>query len=228
VDPKNSDLKDNYNILYGTIPLLWADSKGYGWNRNRSRFIQTIRNVCHFQQRVAFSELLSHQILNKNSTLQYSRFKNGAETFVSFSEQPISHKIGENLVTLAPRGFYVTAPGFLQTKTVDESGIVTKIVTDSLDSVTTDTYRKVGAVSTKGTITAFKVADNHWRILAETPTAESEIDLKELLKIKKIKPYSLTLLDENGNSIKTIVNKSEEKSLKIPSGDGIRIFDLTW
>jgi hypothetical protein len=86
----------------------------------------------------------------------------------------------------------------------------------------------VGAVSTKGNITAFKVADNHWRILAETPTSESVIDLKELLKIKKIKPYSLTLLDENGKSIKTIVNKSEEKSLKIPSGDGIRIFDLTW
>jgi hypothetical protein len=228
VDPKNSDLKDNYNILYGTMPLLWADTKGYGWNRNRSRFIQTIRNVCHFQQRVAFSELLAHQSLNKNSTLQYSRFKNGAEAYVSFSDQPISHKIGKNLVTLAPRGFYVTAPGFLQTKTVDESGIVTKIVTDSLYSVTTDTYRKVGAVSTKGNITAFKVADNHWRILAETPTSESVIDLKELLKIKKIKPYSLTLLDENGKSIKTIVNKSEEKSLKIPSGDGIRIFDLTW
>jgi hypothetical protein len=122
----------------------------------------------------------------------------------------------------------VTAPGFLQTKTIDQSGVVTKIVSDSLYAVTTDTYRKVGAVSTKGIITAFKVADNHWRIIAETPTSESAIDLKELLNVKKIKPYSLTLLDENGNNIKTIVNISEEKSLKILSGDGIRIFDLKW
>jgi hypothetical protein len=67
VDPKNSDLKDNYNILYGTMP----DSKGYGWNRNRSRFIQTIRNVCHFQQRVAFSELLAHQILDHRRKTSY-------------------------------------------------------------------------------------------------------------------------------------------------------------
>jgi hypothetical protein len=86
----------------------------------------------------------------------------------------------------------------------------------------------VGAVSTKGTITAFKVADNHWRILAETPTFESIINLSELLNIKNLKPYSLTLLDENGNTVKTIVNKSKGKSLKILSGDGIRIFDLQW
>lgn len=228
IDPNISDLKDNYNILYGTMPLMWADQRGYGWNRNRSRFIQTIRNVCNFQERVAFSELLNHQILNENSTLQYSKFKNGAEAYVSFSNQPISYKIGEKRVTLAPRGFYVTAPGFLQTKTVDKSGVVTKIVSDSLYSVTTDTYQKVGAVSTKGKITVFKVADNHWRIIAETPTSESVINLKELLKAKKLKPYSLTLLDENGNNIKTIVKNSKVKRLKVLSGDGIRIFDLNW
>lgn len=228
IDPKISDMKDNYNLLYGTMPLMWADEKGYGWNRNRSRFIQTIRNVSNFQERIASSELLTHQFLNGDSTLQYSKFKNGAEVYVSFADQPISWKINKKTVNLAPRGFYVTAPGFKQTKTFDKAGIVTSIVSDILISVTTNSYQKIGTITTKGKITVFKIADNHWRIIAETPNSTSVINLKELLRTKKLKPYTLALLNENGRKIKTLLKNSVINELNISGDGGIRIFDLNW
>lgn len=228
VDPNNSDLKDNYNLLYGTMPLMWADEKGYGWDRNRSRFLQTIRNVSNFQERVATTELLTHKFLNKDSTLQYSKFANGAEVYVSFANEPISVKIDKKNISLAPRGFYVTAPGFKQTKTIEKGIVTTLILSDSLVSVSTDSYTKVGAISINGKITAFKITENHWRLVAETPTSISEVDLKELLKIKTLPSYTFGLLNDNGRKTKTIFKDAVANELLIPAGNGIKIYDLTW
>lgn len=228
VDPKNSDLKDNYNLLSGTMPLMWADEKGYGWNRNRDRFLQTIRNVTNFQEKVATSELLTHQFLNSDSTLQYSKFANGATVYVSFADEPISVKIDKKNVSLAPRGFYVTAPGFKQTKTVDKGIEITQIVSDSLYSVSTDSYKKVDAISTNGKVTAFKVAENHWRIVTETPESASKINLKEVLNIKGIKDYAVNVLNENGRRQKKFIKKGSANELILPAEKGIKIYDLTW
>ncbi len=228
VEPKNSDRKDNFNLLYGTMPLMWADEKGYGWNRNRDRFLQTIRNVSTFQERIATSELLTHQFLNGDSTLQHSTFANGAQVYVSFSDQPVSVKIERKKVNLAPRGFYVTAPDFKQTKTLVNGAVVTEILSDSLYSVSTDRYKKIGAIRTKGKVTAFKMATNHWRIVTETPEHDSKVKLKRLLKVKVLKPYTLVLIDENAENAKTLIKNSSANILTIPAGEGIKIYDLTW
>jgi hypothetical protein len=228
VDPKNSDLKDNYNLLYGTMPLMWADEKGYGWDRNRSRFLQTIRNVSNFQERVATTELLTHQFLNKDSTLQYSKFANGAEVYVSFANEPITVKIDRRNVSLAPRGFYVTTPGFKQTKTLDKGVVITQIVSDSLYSVSADSYKKVGAIATNGKVTVFKIADNHWRILTETPESASTINLKEVLNVKGLKDYSINLLNENGRRQKKFIKDGSAIEITLPAEKGIKIYDLTW
>ncbi len=228
VDPKNSDIKDNFNLLYGTMPLMWADEKGYGWNRNRDRFLQTIRNVSNFQERIATSELLTHQFLNSDSTLQYSKFANGAEVYVSFANQPVSVKIDKKSINLAPRGFYVIAHGFKQTKTIDKGTVITQILSDSLCSVSADSYKKVGAISTSGKVTAFKVAENHWRIVTETPVSASIINLKELLKVKALKPYTFASIDENAENSNTLSKKATAYELTIPMGEGIKIYDLTW
>lgn len=228
VDPKNSDMKDNLNLLYGTMPLMWADAKGYGWNRNRDRFLQTIRNVSNFQERVATSELLTHQFLNSDSTLQHSKFANGAEVYVSFANEPITVKINRKNINLAPRGFYVTAPGFKQTKTIDKGAVITQILSDSLYSVSSDSFKKVGAISTKGKVTAFKIEENHWRIVAETPEVESILKLKKLLKIKAFRPYKFTSVNEDGEIIKTLLENTPANKLTIPAAKGIKIYDITW
>jgi len=228
VDPTISDVKDNFNILYGSMPLMWADKKGYGWDRNRSRFVQTLRNVCNFQERVAFSELLSHQFLNKEHTLQHSTFVGGAEAYVNFSDKPITHKIGEKNISLAPRGFYAQAPGYIQTKTSDKIGIVTKIESDSLFSVTTDVLRKVGPIKVNGNITVFKIADKHWRIIAENATNEAEINLKDISKSKKNALCSITELNEKGKATKLIAKRVSNDKVIITPGTGIRLYDVKW
>ena len=105
VDPVISYQKDLYNLLYGTMPIMWADEKGYGWNRNRSRFLQTIRTVCNFQQRVDFSELLTRQFINPQHTLQHSGFKGCAQVYVNFSNEPLIHSIANKKIQLTTRKY---------------------------------------------------------------------------------------------------------------------------
>ncbi|RZK60769.1 MAG: hypothetical protein EOO91_00190 [Pedobacter sp.] len=226
VTPTISDLKDNFNMLYGSMPLIWADKKGYGWDRNRSRFVQTIRNVSNFQKRVSFSELLSHEFLNEEHTLQHSRFAGGGQAFVNFGEKAIKHTIGKESISLAPRGFYLTAPGFLQSKTIDELGVVTKIVTDSLISVQTDQLRKVGPISTNGTVTIFKQDNGIWRIVVENTLATTEIDVKAIVKSKNLKFYTLSQVDEDGSKGKVLSKNLPANLIKIPAATGIMLFDI--
>lgn len=228
VQPTISDLKDNFNILYGTIPLIWADVKGYGWDRNRSRFIQTIRNVSNFQSRVAFSELLNHEFVNADQTLQHTTFIGGAEAYANFGDQPVEHKIGRQNIKLAPRGFYAKAPGFLQSKTIDELGVTTQILTDSLVSLQTEKLRKVGAITTNGTVTVFKVTDNRWRIVLDNTSAETIIDLNSITKIKNIGSWVLAELNDEGSSPKVINTNTPSNQIKIPAKTGIRLFDVSW
>lgn len=228
VDPIISDQKDLYNILYGTMPIMWADIKGYGWDRNRSRFLQTIRTVCNFQQRVAFAELLSHQFINQQHTLQHSSFKGGAEVFVNFSNAPLMHTIRNKNILLAAYGFYAIAPGFLQSKTIDKIGIVTKIESDSLYFVETDTLRKIDAISTKGRITIFKVSAKCWRVIAETPKANTTINLKAIEKNNKLTFCSVLQLNDRGVLTKSLGKQFRADKIRIPSGQGIRLFDIYW
>lgn len=228
VDPVISDQKDLYNLLYGTMPIMWADVKGYGWDRNRSRFLQTIRTVCNFQSRVAFSELLTHQFINQQHTLQHSSFKGGAQVYVNFSNEPLIHRIANKKIVLAPRGFYAIAPGFLQSKTIDKKGTVTKIIADSLYFVETDKLRSIGPIATKGRITIFKVSPKCWRVVAETPDENTEINFSEIVKNKQLKFCSLSQLNDEGVVVKVVGKNLASTKINIAAGQGIRLFDIYW
>jgi hypothetical protein len=226
ITPSSSDIKDNFNILYGTMPLVWADVKGYGWDRNRSRFIQTVRNVCNFQERVSFSELLTHKFLNEDHTLQHTTFKGGAESYVNFGDKAINCKIENMNIVLAPRGFYAKAPGIIQSKTIDQFGVVTKIISDSLISVQTEQLRKVGSITINGTVTIFKINNNSWRVVLENTSSSTEINLKAIVKNKNFKICSLSQLDDEGNVMEVLDNNMLSTKIKIPSGNGIRLFNV--
>lgn len=228
INPEKSEQRDALNILYGTMPLLWANQNGYGWDRHQSRFLQTLRNVCNFQERVSFSELLEHQFINEAHTLQQTKFKNGAQVFINVSNQPIACKIDDQQMLLAPNGFYATAPGFMQSKTIDKKGMVTILESDSLFSVETDSLRSIGAVTTKGRVTAYKISEKCWRLITETPGANSIINLNALTKNNKLTYCSLWQLTNVGRQDKQIAAKVDTKKIQIAAGPGIRIFELRW
>jgi hypothetical protein len=227
VNPNISDQKDLLNILYGSMPLLWANEKGYGWDKNRSRFLQTLRNVCYFQERVAFSELLTHEFLNDDHTLQHAKFAGGAEAFVNLNDKPVSQKVGNQEVVLSPRGFYAYAPGFLQSKTVDNGVVITRIESDSIYSVETGALRTVGAITTKGRVTLFNVAPKHWRIVTETPDADTEINLKMILKDSSIDRCKVYPLNDVGKRSKKHGKMAADK-VRLKAGVGIRLYDVQW
>lgn len=227
VSPFISDQKDLMNILYGTMPLLWANDKGYGWERNQARFLQTIRDVCHFQERVAFSELLSHEFLNSAHTLQHSTFAGGAEAFINLSDIAFKQKIGKEEVVLAPRGFYARAPGFLQSKTLINGVIITKIESDSLYSVETAARRTIGAITTKGRVTMFRSGSKSWRIVAETPDSETEINMAAIVKSKAPLVCNIYALNEEGKTVKGLGKMPADK-IKIKPLSGMRLYDVRW
>jgi hypothetical protein len=227
VTPVVGEQKDLMNILYGTMPLLWADNKGYGWERNRSRFLQTLRNVCQFQERVAFSELLTHRFLRSDHTLQHTTFAGGAEAFINLAGKPVVQKTGSGEVVLAPRGFYAAAPGFVQSKTMYKGSVVTSIISDSLYGVETAVRRRVGAITTKGWVTVFKIGEKHWRIVTETPGSETEINLNAITKGNQARRCHLYVLDAEGIRTRKAA-KVSGNNIRLQPGDGIRLYDVTW
>jgi hypothetical protein len=227
VTPVIGDQKDLMNILYGTMPLLWANDKGYGWQRNRSRFLQTLRHVSNFQERVAFSELLTHEFLRADHCVQHTTFAGGAEAFINLGDRPAAQKIRGMEVLLAPRGFYAVAPGFLQTNTIEKGVVVTKIESDSLYVVETNVLRTTGPIRTKGSVTLFRIGAKHWRVLLETPESTTTINLAAVAKGKTPRFCKLIALNTEGKPAREL-GKVAARSIKLKPGSGIHLYDITW
>ena len=50
--PEITPKKDAFNILYGTIPLMWANREG-AWHKARDAFLRTYRNTCKLHEAIA-------------------------------------------------------------------------------------------------------------------------------------------------------------------------------
>ena len=50
--PEITPKKDAFNVLYGTIPLLWANKEG-SWQNHREVFLRTYRNTCKLHEAIA-------------------------------------------------------------------------------------------------------------------------------------------------------------------------------
>ncbi|MBN1420320.1 MAG: hypothetical protein JXP34_16185 [Planctomycetes bacterium] len=129
VAPELSDRKDLFNMLWGTVPLLWANESGYGWRRNRARFLRTYRSTCLLHEVVGFDELLSHEYLSDDRALQRTRFSSGTVVTVNFASAPRTVSCGGADLTLAPNGFHAKGPGIDQAREWRDGGIVTRIRT---------------------------------------------------------------------------------------------------
>lgn len=87
--PELTAKKDAFNVLYGTIPLLWANREG-SWHTARDVFLRTYRNTCKLHEQIAGAEMLSHEFLTPDRAVQRTRFSGGTEVVVNFGEKPYS------------------------------------------------------------------------------------------------------------------------------------------
>jgi len=97
--PEVWDQRDLLNILYGTAPLLMFDKDR--WQRDKNRMLQTYRNVCEWVRKIGYDEMLSHQDLMPDHTVQRTTWSSGRSVTVNFGDKsydgigPMSYRIGK-------------------------------------------------------------------------------------------------------------------------------------
>lgn len=124
--PEVTPKKDAFNILYGTIPLLWANAEG-SWPTHRDVFLRTYRNTCKLHEAVACAELLSHEWLTPDRAVQRTRFSDGTEVVVNFGEQPVDATVGHASYRLPQNGWAAKGPKIEQSLALEGGRAVTTI-----------------------------------------------------------------------------------------------------
>ncbi len=126
--PEITPKKDAFNVLCGTIPLLWANKEG-SWSDAREIFLRTYRNTCKLHELVAGQELLNHEFVTPDRAVQRTRFADGTEVVVNFGEQPYAAMVKGRNYLLPQNGFAVRGPRIEQSLALVEGKPVTRIRT---------------------------------------------------------------------------------------------------
>ncbi|MEN6493519.1 MAG: glycoside hydrolase [Thermoguttaceae bacterium] len=127
--PEITPKKDAFNILYGSIPLLWANKEG-GWTTARDVFLRTYRNTCKLHEAIAGTEMLSHEFVTPDRAVQRTRFSDGTEVVVNFGQQPYTAEVAGKKYVLPQNGFAVKGPKIEQSLTLVDGKPVTTIRTE--------------------------------------------------------------------------------------------------
>jgi len=124
--PEVTSKKDAFNILYGTIPMMWAIPEG-AWHANREVFLRTYRNTCKLHEVVAGTEMLRHDFLTPDHAVQRTAFSDGTQVIVNFGATPQEVELAGRRYTLPQNGFAVKGPKIEQSLTLIDGRAVTTI-----------------------------------------------------------------------------------------------------
>src|SRR5690606_524967 len=119
--PEVTPRKELFNLLYGTMPLLWQAD----WRDRRELYLRTVRTVCTWHEAVAGVELVEHAFLNADHSLQRSRFANGAEVVVNFGPETRTIRLGDKTMELPENGFAARGPGIELSRALRDGRVVT-------------------------------------------------------------------------------------------------------
>ncbi len=125
--PEVTAKKDAFNILYGTIPLMWANREG-AWRKARETFLRTYRNTCKLHEVIAGTEMLSHEFVTSDRAVQRTQFSDGTEVIVNFREKPYSAELAGKKYLLPQNGFAVKGPKIEESLSVVDGKAITAIV----------------------------------------------------------------------------------------------------
>lgn len=140
-DPKFTQKKNAYNILYGSMPLLWANEEVGGsgptkqgsWQINRDTFLETYRNVCKLHEVIAEQEMMNHEFLTDDRSVHRTEFADGTQVVVNFGEQPYSATVASKEYLLPENGFAVKGPNIEQSLSLVNGKPVTLIRTKNFE-----------------------------------------------------------------------------------------------
>jgi len=153
--PEVTAKKDAFNILYGTIPMMWANKAG-SWHADRETFLRTYRNTCKLHEIVAGAEMVDHAFVTPDHAVQRTRFSDGTEVVVNFGAKPYAVEVGGRAHILPQNGFAVKGPRIEQSLALLDGKPVT--------SIETQRFRFTDAGGVAMTVRA--VARDHLRVRA--------------------------------------------------------------
>jgi len=99
--PKLWDRRDLWNALYGTPPMFMFDREI--WKANKDRFVKSYQRASTMARSTGYSEMLSHEWLTADHSVQQTRFANGVTVTVNFGDAPWSPPAGSLLPSLGLR-----------------------------------------------------------------------------------------------------------------------------
>lgn len=221
--PEVSDLKDALNILHGTPAMMWANQLGYGWDRNRWRFLETYRLTGRWHERVGFDEMVDHRYLSGDRLVQETTFSSGARAIVNLSTESARVEIGDEEVILAPYGFHASAGNFQQWR-VERDGLVETAVLDS-DQASLETSRptRLGPFEGRGLIDFYHVKDGRWHIIAE---GEWSLLPGEIEAFAAAKPVALARIDDTGNPVEILLRAQPGEAIALPESSQPMLYAL--
>ena len=100
--PAVRELRELWNILYGTPPLIHANRQS--WAAGKKEFAEIYRRVCPVARAVGYAEMTDHCFLTPNRSVQQTVFSNGVTVTVNFGDKPFAIN---NDVQVVPSGFHV-------------------------------------------------------------------------------------------------------------------------
>jgi Glycosyl hydrolases related to GH101 family, GH129 len=124
--PEITPKKDAFNILYGTIPMMWAGRNG-SWPAARDTFLTTYRNTSKLHETIATAEMLSHAFVTPDRAVQETRFADGTRVLVNFGAQPYTATVAGHAHVLPQNGFFVKGPHIEQSMELIDGRAVTTV-----------------------------------------------------------------------------------------------------
>lgn len=224
--PDVAGQKDLYQLLYGGVPVLWRGPEGYGWDELRSRFMQSYFDSCLFHEEVAFARMTNHMFLTEDMDVQCTQFDSGHTAVVNFGSTPraFTTQAGDEVV-LAPQGFWVEGPGFVQSRLMTAAGPVKHIEKDGFLLYEATQPVRIDDMRLDGRFVAFRISENRWQLALE-PGKEFTFRVADLTGWHVQEPYALELLDEHGNARAVVKTGSCGDGVDIASSEDERFFAL--
>ncbi len=84
-EPEEWDQRDMLNALYGNSPLWICDPSR--WARDKARYLKSYEWATTVARHTGYSEMLWHEFLTKDHTVQYAKFADGTQVWVNFGKQ---------------------------------------------------------------------------------------------------------------------------------------------
>ncbi|HJN15099.1 MAG TPA: glycoside hydrolase, partial [Armatimonadota bacterium] len=182
VRPDLTDRKVAMTALYGTAPLFWATKLGLNFDEEgKPKFLEAYRNCCKIHEAVGYEEMLSHEYLSDDRSVQRTTFSDGTTVTVNFGEEPATVKSGGKRWTLPMNGIVADGPTIHQHIAIIDGTVETYIERPGYRFLEREEgIANHAGLKCEGPLTAQLVEPGRIRLHAQPTTLSASADMRSI------------------------------------------------